>query len=67
MIHMRQPFFSLATASIFLVLAILSGGSAISGQPIEFADVVFTQVPAYMMTGLMFIMAYFALVHLKHK
>lgn len=71
MVHLRQPFFSIASAAIFGVLGLMYGANAASGVPIVIGMFGFEAVvPPVMNTvvaGLMFVMAYFALVHLKKE
>ena len=67
LIHMRQPFFSIANATIFLVLGIFFGGASIAAQPVAFADLEMGVQISWVITGVCFVMAYFSLVHLKYK
>jgi len=67
MIHMRQPFHSIATAAVFLVFGVLFGGAAISQSGVTFADVTLNEQATWAATGLMFVMSYFSLVHLRYR
>lgn len=67
LVHIRQPFHSIATATVFLILAIFFGGAALSNAPVHFADLELGLRTMWTMTGLMFVMSYFSLVHLRHK
>ncbi len=71
MVHLRQPFFSIAAAAIFGLLGLLYGANAVADIPITIAmfgfEAVITPVMNYVAAGLMFVMAYFALAHLKNE
>ncbi len=59
--------FSIASAAIFGVLGVLYGASAIDGVGVVLAGVTLNVATSWALTGLMFIMAYFSLVHLRHE
>lgn len=67
MVHIRQPFFSIMTAMIFSLLGLLHGLDAINGTGVVMIsnNVEINTSAAWALTGVMFLMAYFALVHLK--
>lgn len=62
---MRQPFFSITNATIFMLLGIAFGTLGTTGSAIMVGQ---TEIPsqiAWIATGVAFLMAYFSLVHLK--
>lgn len=65
MVHIRQPFFSIATATIFGGLGLIYGIGANDGYPVVLGGAELDSVYGYALSGLLFLMAYFALVHLK--
>jgi len=65
MIHIRQPFFSIITATIFGLLAVMYGIAAGHGTGIMFGSIELNVPATWALTGVMFLMAYFALVHIK--
>ena len=65
MLHIQQPFFSIVTAGIFTLLGVFYGVTAGSGEGVIFSNVQITVSASWALSGLMFLMAYFALVHLK--
>jgi hypothetical protein len=67
MVHIRQPFFSIATATIFAILGLVLGLGAGEGTEVMLGTYTLSAGAAWALTGLMFLMAYFALVHLKDK
>jgi len=65
MVHIRQPFFSIVSATIFMLLGLLYGVSNVNGDPISIGVVKFVPPVSWAVTGIMFLMAYFSLVHMK--
>lgn len=65
MLHMRQPYFSMLSALIYGLLGVLFGLSAAFGAPITLQGVELAGAIEWSITGVMFIMAYFSLVHLR--
>lgn len=66
MLHMRQPFFSIVSAIIYLFTALIVGGFAGSHVTLAFGDMPVSSSIAWLVAGLFFIMAYFSLVHLSY-
>lgn len=66
LIHMRQPFFSITTGGIFALLGLLFG-LASGTNSLVFGGVAIGSSASWALTGLMFVMAYFSLVHLKYN
>lgn len=67
MLHIRQPFFSIATATIFAALGLIYSLGVQMNLPPVLIGVELDPVMGYVMSGLFFLMAYFSLVHLKYK
>lgn len=67
MLHIRKSFHSLASAAIFLVLGLLYSMSALSGTPIILSGLEIATPMSWAVVGLMFVMAYFSLVHITHE
>ncbi len=65
MVHMRQPFFSIATSIIFSLLGLVYGIDAIHNNTIIIAGAEVSSSALWAIAGIMFLMAYFALVHLN--
>lgn len=65
MVHIRQPFFSIASASVFGILGLLFGIDAARNSAVMIGGAELTQGATWALTGVLFLMAYFALVHLK--
>ena len=65
MIEMRQPFFSIANSAIFMVLGVFFGSLGTTGEAVSLGYLSMPSQALWAATGLMFIMAYFSLVHLK--
>jgi len=65
MVHIRQPFFSIAAASVFGILGLLFGIDAARNSVVIIGGVELAQNAVWALTGVLFLMAYFALVHLK--
>ncbi len=64
MVHMRQPFFSIATSIIFSLLGLVYGIDAIHNNAVVIAGAEVSPSALWTIAGTMFLMAYFALVHL---
>lgn len=67
MLYIRQPFFSIATASIFAALGLVYGIGAQLNFPVVFLNTNIDPTVGYALSGLLFVMAYFSLVHLKQR
>ena len=67
MVHIRQPFFSIATAVIFAALGFAFAMSAYADMPAMLGGAELSASVATALSGLMLLMAYFSLVHLKHE
>jgi len=65
MLHVRQPFFSLAVASFLSALALLHGMGLATGNAVVIAGFELSDSAGWAVVGVMFLLAYFALVHLK--
>jgi len=65
MIHIRQPFFSIAASAVFGLLALLFGIDAATNSVVVIGGTELTSSAAWALTGVLFLMAYFSLVHLK--
>ena len=63
-IHIRQPFFSIVTAIIFGILGLFYGIGAVNGTGVVLGSTELNVSVSWALTGVMFLMAYFALVHL---
>lgn len=67
MIHMRQPFYSIASAATYLLCAIGLGLLAATPDAVLLFGTTAPSSALWALCGLMFLMAYFSLVHLKFK
>lgn len=67
MVHIRQPFFSIAAASIFGALGLIYGVGAMVGYPFILLDAELDPTVGYALSGLLLLMAYFSLVHLRYR
>lgn len=67
MLHIRQPFYSITTSGIFTILGLLFGLEAAKGTTVPLGVVDLNSAMTWGLTGLLFLMAYFALVHLRYK
>jgi len=65
MVHIRQSFFSIATAVIFSILGLLYGLGAAKGMGATIGSAELSTSVTWALAGLMFVMSYFALVHIK--
>jgi len=65
MVHIRQPFFSIVAAVIFGLLGTLYGLSAGQGSGAVLGSIELNVPVTWALSGVMFLMAYFALVHIK--
>jgi len=65
MVHIRQPFFSIITATVFSLLGLMYGLTAAKGVGIMFGTIELNISATWALTGVMFLMSYFALVHIK--
>lgn len=65
MVRMRQPFFSIAAAAIFSITGLLIASEVAKGDSVRIGDL--HENILWGMVGVMFLMAYFSLVHLKDK
>ena len=63
-VHIRQPFFSIVTAIIFGLLGLFYGIGAVQGAGVMLGSFELDVAVSWALTGVMFLMAYFALVHL---
>jgi hypothetical protein len=66
MVNIRQSFFSITTAIVFALLAVLYGLNATKGVSTMIGGVEINPSTTWALTGIMFLMSYFALVHIKH-
>lgn len=64
---MRQPFFSIANSIIYIALGLVFGVAGTAGDTIQFGTFTFSSSALWALTGIMFLMAYFSLVHLRNK
>ncbi len=67
MLHIRQPFYSITTSGIFTLLGLLFGLEATKGTMVPLGVVELSPSMTWGLTGILFLMAYFALVHLRYK
>jgi hypothetical protein len=67
MIHIRQPFFSIATAVIYGILGVIIGQGAGQSTTVMLGSLELNQATGWALTGVLFLMAYFSLVHLKDR
>jgi hypothetical protein len=67
MVHMREPFLSITSGVIFAILGLIFANAAATTETINLANVEVTSSVSWALTGVLFIMAYFSLVHLKYK
>ncbi|MBP9749611.1 MAG: hypothetical protein KBD21_02680 [Candidatus Pacebacteria bacterium] len=67
MIRMRQPFFSIASAIIYMLCAIGLAALATQRNSVILSGTTVPDFALWALCGLSFIMAYFSLVHLKFK
>ncbi len=65
MIRIRQPFYSIASSIVFTAHAILYGVNAINGVYFSIGNAMFSPSVTWAMSGLMFLMGYFSLVHIR--
>ena len=65
MVHIRQPFFSIVTAIIFSIMGLLYGWNAAEGNSAVLGPINLGVPTTWGLAGVMFLMAYFAIVHLK--
>ena len=66
MTHLNHSSFSIAAAATFGMFGLLFGIAGFTGSTVNFGDMEFSNSIAWVITGLMFVLAYSALVHLKH-
>ena len=64
---MRQPFFSIVSAVVYLLGALLFAGAAEMQVPLTLGGAALSDSVTWAIGGLFFLMAYFSLVHLKYK
>lgn len=67
MIQMKQPFYSIAAAVIFVAWGIVHGVRSVQQWEVMIGGWAMPIEVSYAITGLMFVMAYFSLIHLRHK
>lgn len=67
MVEMKQPFFSIAAAILFALWGLAHGVRSAMELPVSINGWDMPLWFSYAITGLMFVMAYFALTHLRHK
>jgi hypothetical protein len=65
MVHINQKFLSLATATFLGLLGLLHGMGLGTGNPIEIASFELGPSAGWMLVGVMFVLAYFHIVHLS--
>lgn len=65
MVHIRQPFFSILTAVVFGVLGLLYSFDAMNGTVVFIGGAELPAGATWALVGLLFLMAYFAIVHMK--
>lgn len=63
-IHIRQPFFSITTAIIFGIFGLMYGLAAAKGMGVMLGTLSLSVPVSWAISGIMFLMAYFALIHL---
>jgi len=66
MIHIRQPFFSIANAAVFALLGLGAACLAVNAEPLVIMAQEAPKQALWAFVGLSFLMAYFSLVHLKN-
>ncbi len=66
MLKMKQQFYSIAAAIVFLILAVLCAYGSTKGG-VAFGDMVFGASMGWALCGVLFVMAYFSLVHMVNK
>lgn len=67
MVHIRQPFFSIVTAIIFTMFGLLFGLDVVRESAVTIGGIKVGASAAWALTGVMFLMAYFSLVHIKYR
>jgi hypothetical protein len=67
MIHMRQPFFSIVSALVYLISAMLFAFMAVNSVSVSVGGADLSTSVMQAISGLFFVMAYFSLVHIKYK
>lgn len=67
MVHMRQPFYSIVSAVVYLAGALLLAAVSQSGAVVSVGFTTLNGSALLSVAGLFFIMAYFSLVHLKYR
>lgn len=67
MVEMRQPFYSILSAFIFADLGLLFVIAATNEWAIQLGSVIVNTPTAMALSGLMFLMSYFALAHMMHR
>ncbi len=65
MVHIRQPFFSIAAATLFGALGLMGGMSIMTHSSVVFGGTELNDPTLWMFVGVMFLMSYFSIVHLK--
>lgn len=65
MLHIRQPFLSIAMAIIFSVLGLMYGLATAKEVNVVLGTIELNASASWALTGIMFLMAYFAMVHIK--
>lgn len=65
MIRIRQPFFSITTAIVFSLLGLLHAIDAVNGTTLVIGGAELAPGAEWALTGILFLMAYFAIVHMK--
>jgi|GEM_PF-2740857 len=66
MTHLKHSSFSIAAAGTFGLLGLLFGIAGFTGSEVSFGDLVFSNSAAWIFTGLLFVLSYSALIHLKN-
>lgn len=64
---MKHSFYSIASSIIFLGLGVLHGVRSVQAWPLVINTYSVPLSLSYAITGLMFVMAYFSMTHLRHK
>ncbi len=67
MMSMRPPLFDAAAAFVFALFGVAFGYAAVSDAPISFVEFTLTTSAEWAVTGLSFVMAYFAVVHMRRS
>jgi hypothetical protein len=67
MIEMKQPFYSIAAAIIFATWGLIHGIRSVQQWNLQVGSWDMPIWFSFAIAGLMFVMAYFSLAHMRHK